>query len=316
MEVSADRNDAPTPVRVPGPEPARNAAATATPPAPSAPVQLAEILFKGKRHEYYHSRLEPVLRPQEYVVVEAERGQDLGVVTALDVLAERKCQRCGRELSEPPRRVLRRAAPADLERALALRAEEPRVRQRTRELVEQHNLRMKVSDAEWQWDRNKLTLYFTAEKRVDFRELVRKLASTFHTRIELRQIGVRDEARRLDGVGRCGRELCSSNWLPDLKPVTLQLAKDQNLSLNPSQISGACGRLMCCLRYEHEFYVQTRKRFPRIGKALRTERGTETVVAHDLFGERITLRNAAGESRVARLEELKAEIAAARGRSE
>ena len=125
---------------------------------------------------------------------------------------------------------------------------------------------MKVSDAEWQWDRKKLTLYFTAEKRVDFRTLVRELASMFRTRIELKQIGVRDEAKRLDGIGRCGRQYCSASWLPELRPVNLGVAKDQRLSLNPSQISGACGRLMCCLRYEHEFYVQSRKRFPKEGK--------------------------------------------------
>lgn len=304
--------------RVLAPEPPRpvsrapDRAPGAGPPAAGAPVQLVEVLFKGKRREYFHSRLEPALGVLEYVVVEAERGQDLGTVTALDVLAERKCRRCGREVSEPAKRVLRRAAQADVERALCLRAEEPRVRERTRDLVEEHGLKMKVSDAEWQWDRNKLILYFTAEKRVDFRELVRKLASTFHTRIELRQIGVRDEAKRLDGVGRCGRELCSSNWLPDLKPVTLQLAKDQSLSLNPSQISGACGRLMCCLRYEHEFYVQARKRFPRIGKTLVTARGTESVIAHDLFRERVSLKSAEGETRVVALEALKAEIASAR----
>lgn len=317
--MSGERPGPPTPVRErPAEErPVEPAQPPAGPaPRPSAPVQLVELLFKGKRQDYFHSRLEPPLHPQEYVVVEVERGQDLGIVTALDVLAERKCRRCGREVSEPPRRVLRRAAPADVERALALRAEEPTVRQRARELVEQHGLKMKVSDAEWQWDRNKLILYFTAEKRVDFRELVRRLAGTFHTRIELRQIGVRDEARRLDGVGRCGRALCSSNWLPDLKPVTLQLAKDQNLSLNPSQISGACGRLMCCLRYEHDLYVQARKRFPRIGKALRTARGAETVVAHDLFRERVILKNGDGQIRTATLEELKAEIAATRGRAD
>ncbi|MBI4513511.1 MAG: hypothetical protein HY702_05315 [Gemmatimonadetes bacterium] len=288
-----------------------------TEPVPLAvavpPPQVVEVLFKGKRREYFHARIEPPLHRGEYVVVEAERGMDLGVVTALDRLAESKCERCGRELSEPPKRVLRRGAPADVERALALRREEePAVRGKTRELAEQHGLSMKITDAEWQWDRNKLTLYFTAEKRVDFRELVRQLASTFHTRIELRQIGVRDEARRLDGVGRCGRELCSSNWLPELKPVTLQLAKDQNLSLNPSQISGPCGRLMCCLRYEHEHYVQARKRVPRLGKVVQTSRGEETVVTHDIFNERISLKSAEGEIRVLSLEELNRELEAAR----
>ena len=135
---------------------------------------------------------------------------------------------------------------------------------------------MKVSDTEWQWDRNKLTIYFTAEKRVDFRALVRDLASLFRTRIELRQIGVRDEAARLSGVGRCGREYCCSSWLTELSPVNLGLAKDQHLSLNPSQISGGCGRLLCCLKYEHEFYVTARRRFPKEGKVAARRRGARS----------------------------------------
>src|SRR5207248_5591198 len=176
------------------------------------------------------------------------------------------------------------------------------------ERVKANNLVMKISDAEWQWDRKKLTFFFTAEKRVDFRNLVRELAAMFRTRIELKQIGVRDEAKRLDGIGRCGRQYCSSSWLPELRPVNLGVAKDQRLSLNPSQISGACGRLMCCLRYEHEFYVTTRRRFPKEGKSLRTSKGEEKVVANDLFRERVTLRSEEGESRVIALEELRAEL--------
>jgi hypothetical protein len=156
-------------------------------------------------------------------------------------------------------------------------------------------------------DRKKLTFYFTAEKRVDFRTLVRELASMFRTRIELKQIGVRDEAKRLDGIGRCGRQYCSSSWLPELRPVNLGVAKDQRLSLNPSQISGACGRLMCCLRYEHEFYVLSRKRFPKEGKIIRTTRGEEKVISNDIFRERVTLRGEDGELRVILLAELRAE---------
>ena len=153
------------------------------------------------------------------------------------------------------------------------RRSEDDARRKVIERVRTHGLVMKVSDTEWQWDRNKLTIYFTAEKRVDFRALVRDLASLFRTRIELRQIGVRDEAARLSGVGRCGREYCCSSWLTELSPVNLGLAKDQHLSLNPSQISGGCGRLLCCLKYEHEFYVTARKRFPKEGKTLTTARG-------------------------------------------
>jgi len=176
------------------------------------------------------------------------------------------------------------------------------------ERVKAHGLVMKVSDAEWQWDRKRLTLYFTAERRVDFRALVRDLASAFRTRIELKQIGVRDEAKRLSGIGRCGREYCSASWLPELRPVNLQVAKDQRLSLNPSQISGACGRLMCCLRYEHEFYVQSRKRFPKEGRTLITSVGEEMVVLNDIFRDCVTLRTAEGETRIVPLAELKREL--------
>jgi cell fate regulator YaaT (PSP1 superfamily) len=172
---------------------------------------------------------------------------------------------------------------------------------------------MKVSDAEWQVDRNKLTIYFTAERRVDFRELVRDLARTFRTRIELKQIGVRDEAALLGGVGRCGRELCCSTWLQELKPVSLQLAKDQRLSLNPAQISGCCGRLMCCLTYEHDAYVQARRRFPREGKSLHTQMGREKVVSVDIWRERVVLKDEEGTRRTIALEALKAEVATAGG---
>ena len=178
-----------------------------------------------------------------------------------------------------------------------------------RERAAAFHLAMKVSDAEWQWDRNRLTVYFTAERRVDFRNLVRDLASAFRTRIELRQIGVRDESKRLDGIGRCGRQLCCT-WLPELRPIGLQIAKDQRLSLNPTQISGACGRLLCCLRYEHEFYVQSRKRFPKDGKVVGTAQGAEKVVSVDIFRERVTLRAEDATTRVVPLADLKHEVVA------
>jgi hypothetical protein len=136
---------------------------------------------------------------------------------------------------------------------------------------------------------------------------VRELATLFRTRIELKQIGVRDEAKRLGGIGRCGREYCSASWLTELRPVNLGVARDQRLSLNPTQISGACGRLMCCLRYEHEFYVQQRKRFPKEGKLIHTSKGEEKVVANDIFRERVTLRGSDGEVRIVSLAELRRE---------
>jgi cell fate regulator YaaT (PSP1 superfamily) len=177
-------------------------------------------------------------------------------------------------------------------------------------MVQQHGLHMKVSDAEWQWDRNKLTVYFTAERRVDFRQLVRDLARAFRTRIELKQIGVRDEAAQLGGVGRCGRELCCATWLREIKPISLQLAKDQSLSLNPQQISGTCGRLMCCLTYEHDAYLAARKRFPREGKTLRTSVGNERVVSIDIWRNLVTLQDESRQRRVIDLDALKEETAA------
>ncbi len=310
IDRPAPADTAPTPVQPPA-EPKELASGVISKgPEP----QFIEVRFKGKRRDFFATHVVPPIRALEFVVVEADRGQDLGLVTAIGSLAKRKCEACagcqGNNL--PARRVLRRAAPVDVERLLDLRNQESGVRSEVRDLVIEHSLKMKVSDSEWQWDRNKLIIYFTADKRVDFRALVRTLAKKYRTRIELKQIGVRDEAKRLDGVGRCGRELCSANWLPELKPVTLQLAKDQNLSLNPSQISGACGRLMCSLRYEHDFYVQTRKRFPKEGRQVRTSVGMETVVAINIFASRVTLRDESGELRTVDLDLLKRETAEAR----
>jgi cell fate regulator YaaT (PSP1 superfamily) len=273
-------------------------------------THLVEVAFKGNRKEFYLWDGEEVPRVSSSVIVEADRGEDLGRVHSVGELATRRCSGCAHGCgNEQPRlRMLRFASSDDERRAAELRTQDEEVRRKAMERVKAHGLVMKVSDAEWQWDRKKLTFYFTAEKRVDFRALVRDLASAFRTRIELKQIGVRDEAKRLSGIGRCGREYCSASWLPELRPVNLQVAKDQRLSLNPSQISGACGRLMCCLRYEHEFYVQSRKRFPKEGKILVTANGEEQVVSNDIFGDRVTLRNSEGDIRVVPLAELRAGI--------
>jgi cell fate regulator YaaT (PSP1 superfamily) len=331
-------------------------------------AQLVEVRFKGNRKAFYRWHEPEPLVTGEPVIVETDRGHDLGHVSATGAVATVKCERCGARVraprgggedagapatpaeagaeagaagaaaeeevaaaapetlespvpaaaapdgaparAEPERRVVRRATTADVKVAEELRRSEDDARRKARERAANFRLAMKVSDAEWQWDRNKLTIYFTAERRVDFRSLVRDLASLFRTRIELRQIGVRDESKRLDGVGRCGRQLCCT-WLPELRPIGLQIAKDQSLSLNPTQISGACGRLLCCLRYEHEFYVQSRKRFPKEGRTLVTARGPEKVTAIDIFRDRVTLRGAEGAPRIVALADLKREVEAA-----
>jgi cell fate regulator YaaT (PSP1 superfamily) len=262
-------------------------------PVPEGAARLAEVGFKGNRRDFY-ACTDPEIHSGDWVVVESDRGEDLGRVSTLGGVALAKCGG-----KEPTRRVLRRAVPPEVERLATLRADEERVRRETRQLAQNHGLKMKISEAEWQWDRNKLIIYFTAERRVDFRQLVRELARTFRTRIELRQIGVRDEAALLGGVGRCGRQLCCATWLREIRPISLQLAKNQGLSLNPQQISGTCGRLMCCLTYEHDMYLQARRRFPREGKTLRTSLGQEKVLSIDIWKETVTLLE--GESRTRRV---------------
>jgi len=272
-------------------------------------AHLVEVAFKGNRKEFFLWDYPDPPPLNAAVIVDVERGEDLGFIHALGELAQKRNGGCshGCGTSLPERKALRLATEKDrlLSKDLARLNEE--ARRKAMERVRANNLGMKLSDAEWQWDRKKLTLYFTADKRVDFRNLVRDLASLFRTRIELKQIGVRDEAKRLDGVGRCGRQYCSASWLPELRPVNLGVAKDQRLSLNPSQISGACGRLMCCLRYEHEFYVQSRKRFPKEGKIVATKLGEEKILSIDIFHERVTLRGVEGDQRTLTLAEYKEE---------
>jgi cell fate regulator YaaT (PSP1 superfamily) len=270
---------------------------------------LVEVAFKGNRKEFFLWDYPDPPPLNAAVIVDVDRGEDLGYVHALGELAQKRNGGCshGCGTSLPERKALRLATEKDRNLSKELSALNEEARRKAMERVRANNLGMKLSDAEWQWDRKKLTLYFTADKRVDFRNLVRDLASLFRTRIELKQIGVRDEAKRLDGIGRCGRQYCSASWLPELRPVNLGVAKDQRLSLNPSQISGACGRLMCCLRYEHEFYVQSRKRFPKEGKIVATSIGEEKVISIDIFHEAITLRNVEGDTRTIKLVDFKSE---------
>jgi len=274
---------------------------------------LIEVAFKGNRKEFFRwEDVVPPPAPSAHVIVEGDRGEDLGQVHAIGDLAEKRYAGVahGVMLGDATRRVIRLAKPDEITRAHALIEDNETTRRAAMAQVRALGLQMKVTDADWQFDHRKLTLYFTADKRVDFRTLVRDLAATFKARIELKQIGVRDEAKRLDGIGRCGRQYCSASWLPDLRPVNLGAAKEQKLSLNPTQISGACGRLMCCLRYEHEFYVQSRKRFPKEGKIIATSKGEEKVMLNDIFHDRVTLRGADGESRVLTLVELRLETSA------
>jgi cell fate regulator YaaT (PSP1 superfamily) len=277
------------------------------------PSHVIEVAFKGNRREFFLWETDDIPAVNSAIIVEADRGEDLGHVHSIGDAALHRNRGVphGTGDESPARKARRIASNEDVRKHDELRAQDEDARRKAMERVRANALVMKVSDAEWQWDRKKLTFYFTAEKRVDFRTLVRELASTFRTRIELKQIGVRDEAKRLDGIGRCGRQYCSASWLPELRPVSLGVAKDQRLSLNPTQISGACGRLMCSLRYEHEFYVQARRRFPKEGKIVRTATGEERVVSNDIFRERVVLRNQEGETRTIPLAQLNQETEAA-----
>lgn len=279
--------------------------------AVTAATHLVEVEFKGNRRAFFTWTGETPPPLKAAVIVAVERGEDLARVHATGELAEKR--RAGTTHgkatpSELPRAV-RLATPNEVDRAVRLRADEHAVRKAAIEIARELKLDLKVSDTEWQWDRRKLTCYFTAEDRVDFRELVRRLERRFSTRVHMWHIGVRDEARRLDGIGRCGRQFCSSSWLPELRPVKSSTAKDQRLStLNPAQISGTCGRLMCCLRHEHEFYVQARKRFPKEGRIVVTVAGEEKIVHNDIFRDQVTLRTPTGEERIIPLAQMRREL--------
>jgi cell fate regulator YaaT (PSP1 superfamily) len=282
--------------------------------------QPVEVRFKGNRRGFFEWTGEQPPRLNDPVVVEAERGLDLGFINSTGETAAKKCTGCDScgptdEPAEPAAilKVSRSALPGDLAQHADLRKSEDDIRREVSSRAAELGLEMRISDTEWQWDRARLTIYFTAERRVDFRALVRELATRYRTRIDLRQIGVRDEAARLGGIGRCGRELCCSTWLTEPGPVNLGLAKDQNLSLNPAQISGGCGRLLCCLKFEHEFYLSARKRFPKEGRTVETMLGTERVVAVDIFRERIFLRSAADATRVVPMVALASEMEQAAG---
>ena len=232
---------------------------------------MVEVQFKGQRKELYVNSRELFLHSGNYCVVQADRGEDMGLIVSI-VKASPK------DIDSDMKEILRHATEHDVEMMEEKREKEVEALKICQQKAGEHDLQIKLVDVEYQFDENKITFYFTADGRIDFRELVKDLAGIFRTRIDLRQIGVRDEARRFDGMGMCGRKLCCSSWLKDFEPVTLKMAKDQNLPLNPSKISGVCGRLMCCLTFEHATYKKMSKALPKCGKKVRvgSERGKVT----------------------------------------
>ena len=229
--------------------------------------EVVGVRFRRAGKIYYFDPGTLKLEPGQGVIVETSRGLEFG-----EVVQENK-EVDEREIVTPLRLVRRVAANSDYDQLAENRQKETEAVQICLDKIEKHGLEMKLVDVEYTFDRNKIIFYFTADGRVDFRELVRDLAAIFRTRIELRQIGVRDEAKMLGGLGPCGRGLCCATFLEDFGPVSIRMAKDQNLSLNPTKISGICGRLMCCLRYEVEHYEFARDFFPPTGEMVITPRG-------------------------------------------
>ena len=257
-------------------------------------AEVVEIVFKGRRRAYYTNPREIQVHVGDYVVVQAERGEDLGRVHHTNEWVKHE------HLTGPVRQILRGARPEDLDQLERNRAREERAFRICKERVVQRDIDMKVVDCEYQLDGNRITFFFTAERRIDFRDLVKDLASNLRTRIELRQIGVRDESGRIGGVGTCGRELCCATWLREFEPITLKMAKDQGLSPSPSKISGACGRLKCCLRYEHDFYKEAARECPKIGSRLTLADGEWEVARVDIFQRKLGLMDEGGrESEIA-----------------
>lgn len=231
------------------------------------------VRFKKAGKIYYFDPGEENLAAGDKVIVETARGFEYGEV----VKGPREVPET--EVVAPLKRVIRKATSEDAEQVQANKAKEKEAARIFQEKVSAHGLEMHLVDVEYTFDGNKILFYFTADGRVDFRELVRDLASVFKTRIELRQIGVRDQAKLLGGLGSCGRPLCCATFLQDFEPVSIRMAKEQNLSLNPTKISGVCGRLMCCLRFESEHYEDARAALPEPGSLVITIEGEGRVVS-------------------------------------
>ncbi len=223
------------------------------------------------------------------VIVETARGLEFGTI------AMEPTEIDDGEIIKPLKPIIRIATPEDLEKKEENEAKREEALRICQEKVDKHGLEMKLIDVEYTFDNSKVVFYFTADGRVDFRELVKDLAGVFRMRIELRQVGVRDEAKLLGGCGPCGKGLCCATWMVDFQPVSIKMAKTQNLSLNPSKISGICGRLMCCLKYENDTYMDLRKGMPEIGEIVETNEGKGKVIDTNLLCCRLKVRLFTGE---------------------
>ena len=252
--------------------------------APEEAVEVVDIQFRPGQKIYFFDPDGHRFEAGDHVIIDTARGAEFGICTG----GNHKIP--PREVVTPLRKVVRPATPRDERIVEENRAREKRAFSVCLQKIEEHQLDMQLVSAECTFDGSKILFYFTADERVDFRELVKNLASVFHTRIELRQIGVRDKAKMVGGLGICGRPFCCSSFLEDFQPVSIKMAKTQNLSLNPTKISGTCGRLMCCLKYEQEAYEDLIRRSPKQDSFVDTPEGRGTVVELDLLRQRVKVR--------------------------
>ena len=230
-------------------------------------MKVIGVRFRTAGKIYYFAPLEFTIKRNDHVIVETARGIEFGTV----VMPPKEVE--DEKVVQPLKPVLRLATQKDIEQEAANRKKEKEAFRICLEKIRKHNLEMKLIDAEYTFDNNKVLFYFTADGRIDFRELVKDLAAVFKTRIELRQIGVRDETKIIGGIGICGRPLCCHTYLSEFAPVSIKMAKEQNLSLNPTKISGVCGRLMCCLNNEENIYEELNRKLPNVGDFVTTDDG-------------------------------------------
>lgn len=244
-------------------------------------TKVIGVRFKANGKSYYFSPGDLELQQGDHVIVETARGTECGEV------AKGPHDVPDSSIVKPLKTVTRMADAVDVRRMQQNRADEKRAFSVCEERIAKHKLDMKLVDVEYTLDRNKILFYFTADGRIDFRDLVKDLAGVFRTRIELRQIGVRDESKMLGGLGICGQPFCCSRFLRDFQPVSIKMAKDQNLALNPTKISGICGRLMCCLKYEEDVYEELNKKLPFVGDIISTPDGTGEILSTNVLMQQV-----------------------------
>lgn len=252
--------------------------------------QIIGVRFQQAGKVYYFDAADIPLEINDYVIVETAHGQEIGKV----VIAPK--QVIFSEISEPLRPVIRKAQAEDIKQAQKQQEKAREALAKCRELVKKSNLSMKPISAQYNLDGSHLTIFFSAEKRVDFRELVRELSRSLKTRVELRQVGARDEAKLIGGLGKCGFSLCCTTFLCELTPVSIKMAKEQNLALNPMKTSGICGRLLCCLGYEYEQYRAMKEKMPAIGQEVSTKQGRAKVVGCNPLKETVVVELDSGVS--------------------